>query len=485
MRELDLAQLSITEAARLIRDRKLSPVELARFHLDRMARLNPALNAYITVLVESALAEAERAEAEIRRGVYRGPLHGIPIGIKDNIAVKGCRATAGSKILSDWVPDFDATVVSRLREAGAVILGKNNMHEWAKGSSGINPFFGTSPNPWDTKRVSGGSSGGSAVAVAAGMGMASIGTDSAGSVRNPASFCGVAGLKPTYGRVSVHGGVPGTGGITTNHFGILARTAADAALILERIAGHDPRDPLSSREPVAEYSKSLGAPVHGLRLGILRGYFDADVASEVKRSVAEAVRTLESLGMRGEELSIPHLDLAPAVQQCTSRAESTTDHDRYLRSRPRDYSPALLYQQICALTIPASAYIQAQRVRRLICQEFDEALSRLDAIVLPTVPVAAPTIEDSRRGFIEVDGRTVQLAEARGNFLMMCTIPFNVTGLPAVTICCGFSSEGMPIGLQLAGAPFREERVLQVAHAYERAVGFCERRPPVSGAGAS
>lgn len=471
--------LTIAEASRQIRKKALSPVELTEFYLERIDRLNPALNAYLTLTREAALASARAAEREIRKGRYRGPLHGIPFSIKDNIAVKGVRTTAGTKVLSEWVPDFDATVVTKLRENGAVILGKTHMHEWAKGSDGINPFYGDTHNPWDSKRVAGGSSGGSAVSVAASLCMASIGTDSAGSVRNPASLCGVVGLKPTYGRVSVHGGVPGTGGHSTNHFGIITRTVGDCALVLELIAGYDPADAFSADAPVPRYSKQIGKTAKGMRVGLLRGYFDAAVQDEVRNAVAEAAKTFRSLGMKVEEVSIPHLDLIPAVQFATSRGESTTDHDVYLRTRPRDYSPGILYTQIAGLLIPTAVFVQAQRVRRLICEEFEEVLSRVDVIMAPAVPVPAPTIEECKRGHLEQNGRRIPLHDARGNYLLLCTMPFNVTGLPSMTIPCGFSAKGLPIGVQIIGRCFQEEMVFQVADAFERNTGWHERRPPL------
>jgi aspartyl-tRNA(Asn)/glutamyl-tRNA(Gln) amidotransferase subunit A len=271
MKALEPERLTISEIAPLIRKKQISPLELTRGYLDRIRTLNPLLNAYLAITEDSAVAAARKAEREITKGNYRGPLHGIPFSIKDNIAVKGVTTTAGSKILSDWVPDVDATVVEKLREAGVVILGKTNMHEWAKGSNSINPFYGTSRNPWDTTRVPGGSSGGSAVAVAAGLCLASLGTDSAGSVRNPASLCGTVGLKPTLGRISSFGGVEGTGGYTVNHFGIFTRTVKDCALVLQQLAGHDPKDPLSSDEPVPNYAKPIGGPVKGMKLGIIKG----------------------------------------------------------------------------------------------------------------------------------------------------------------------------------------------------------------------
>ncbi|MBM4299304.1 MAG: Asp-tRNA(Asn)/Glu-tRNA(Gln) amidotransferase GatCAB subunit A, partial [Deltaproteobacteria bacterium] len=268
MKDLDLAGLTISEVAPLIKKKQVSPLELAKNYLDRIGKLNPKLNAYLAMCEDEALAAAKKAEREIRQGNYRGPLHGIPFSIKDNICTKGVVTTAGSKILADWVPNHDATVVERLRAAGTIILGKTNMHEWAKGSNSINPFYGTPYNPWDTSCIPGGSSSGSAVAVAAGMCMGSIGTDSAGSVRNPASLCGTVGLKPTFGRISSYGGVAGTGGYTVNHFGIFTRSVRDCALVLNDTAGYDPKDPISSDAPIMNYTKTLGAPVKGMKIGL-------------------------------------------------------------------------------------------------------------------------------------------------------------------------------------------------------------------------
>ncbi len=478
MKELELESLSITDLAPRIKKKEISPVELTKLFLERIERLNPVLNAYVALTSDQALADARRAEKEIMRGKYRGPLHGMPISIKDNLATKGVRTTAGSKILAEWKPDFDATVVAKLREAGAIHMGKTNMHEWAGGGTTINPYYGATRNPWDTSRIPGGSSGGSAAAVAASMCLTSIGTDNAGSVRNPAAMCGVVGLKPTYGRVSVFGGVPGTGGYSTNHFGIFTKTAKDCALVLQAIAGKDPRDPLSSDEPVPNYSRNIGKKIKGFKAGLISSYFEELMIGEVKGIFAEAVKRLESLGIRTREVSIPHMDLIPAVQNATSRVENVSDHDHYLRTRPRDFSPTLLYRHIHAFTIPASTYVIAQRVRRLICQEFEEALRRAQIIVTP-VSIPAPTIEECNRGVMEANGKKIRFQEARGSFWGLTTMPFNVTGLPALSICCGFTSSGLPIGMQIVAGPFQEGLVFKVAHAYERAAEWYARRPPL------
>ncbi len=477
MPELDPTTLTIANLAPRIATREVSPVEVTTAYLERIKRLNPAINAYSTVMEDDAMAEARRAEEEIAGGNYRGPLHGMPVSIKDNLAVKGYPTTAGTKILADWIPDFDATVVTRLREAGAVVLGKNNMHEWAGGGTTMNPYFGTTHNPWDTARVPGGSSGGSAAAVAADLCLISIGTDNAGSVRNPASWCGTVGLKATYGRVSRYGGVAGTGGFSSDHFGPFSKTVEDCALVLAAIAGEDPNDPLSSAEPVPDYAEGLGNAVAGMKVGIVDSYFDELMVDEVAKSFQDALAALESLGMRVQDITIPHMDAVPAVQAATSRCENLVAHEPYLRKQPRDYSFELMARNIASLTIPASSYVTSQRVRRVICHEFEEALEDVQVIVAPTVGMAAPTIEECKQGFADVAGRRVPFRHPSGSFGTRATIPFNVTGLPALSVCCGFTDGGLPLGLQVVGACFDEGRMFQVAHAYEQAAGWVERKP--------
>ena len=472
--------MTISEISSQLRRKKLSPLDLTKVFLERTKKLNGVLNAYVTLTEERALADARVAEKEIRRGRYRGPLHGIPFSIKDNIATKGVRTTAGSKILSEWIPDHDATVVTKLKQAGAVILGKTNMHEWASGGTTINPYYGTTRNPWGLARMSGGSSGGSAVSVAASLCLASIGTDNAGSVRNPASFCGVVGLKATYGRVSRFGDVPGTGGFSSDHFGIFTKTVKDCALVLRNIAGYDPNDPLSSVVPVPNYAQGLGKSVKGLKFGVLGGFFDENVSAEVRKAVEDAAKLLQSLGMRKVEVRIPHIDLVPAVQTATSRVENVTQVTKHLKARPNDFSRPLLHRLICSLTIPGSTYIAAQRVRRVICDEFRKAFEKLDLMLAPTTPVPAYSIEESQQGSLMLNGREVALQTIHGSLGTSCTIPFNVTGLPAISLCCGFSSLGLPMGLQIISDAFQESKVFQAAHAYEQAARWFEKRPNVS-----
>ncbi|MGH7931214.1 MAG: amidase, partial [Candidatus Binatia bacterium] len=408
MSPIEVQSCTIAELAAKIKSREVSPIELTRFFLARIERLNPTLNAFITVIADDAVAAATRMDNDLAQGRYRGPLHGIPFSIKDNIATKGVRTTAGSKILDSWRPDFDATVVAKLREAGAVILGKTNLHEWALGGTTINPFYGTTHNPWDLNRIAGGSSGGSAAAVAANLCLGSIGTDSDQSVRNPGSMCGIIGLKPTYGRISQYGTVAGTGAYSCNHTGILAGNVEDAAIVLEAVAGRDLKDPMSADQPVAKYRDSIGKSISGLRVGILRGYFEEDMAIEVKETFREAVAVLIGLGMEIEEVTIPHMDLIPAVKVCTSRVENSSAHDRNLRTRARDYSKQTLHAYLSALLVPASAYLMAQRVRRIICDEFHEILKRVQLFALPTVPFTVPTIDECNAGWLDIDGKQVR-----------------------------------------------------------------------------
>jgi aspartyl-tRNA(Asn)/glutamyl-tRNA(Gln) amidotransferase subunit A len=475
----ELENLTIAELAPELKYRRISPLELTESLLERIRRINPILNAYITVTAEAALEDAERAHAEIAQGRYRGPLHGIPFSIKDNLATKGIRTTAGSKILNDWIPDFDATVVARLKEAGAIIFGKTNLHEWALGGTTINPFYGTTHNPWDLNCIAGGSSGGSAAAVAATLCLGSIGTDSAQSVRNPASMCGIVGLKPTYGRISQYGTVPGTGAYSCNHTGILAKNVVDAAIILEAVAGHDPKDPLSADRPVVKYSQKIGNSVRGLRIGVLRGYFEEVVTSEVKETFHTALEVFKTLGMETEDVTTAHMDLLPAVKVCTSRVENASAHDRNLRTRPRDYSPQTRNAYLAALLVPASAYVMAQRVRRIISEEFHRLLETVQLFAIPTIGFPVPTIKQCEEGWLDIDGKKIRPQDERGGADSLTTIPFNVTGFPSMSIPCGFSKSGMPIGMQIAAGPFQEELIFSVAYVYDQATGWSRQRPQI------
>lgn len=459
--------LTVAQAARLIRQRRLSSGELTRALLDRIDRLNLRLNAYLTVTAEQALAQAAEADARAARGELRGPLDGIPIGLKDLFATKGVRTTAASRILRDWVPDHDAAAVERLRAAGAVFLGKTHLHEFALGITNVNPHYGPARNPWNPERMTGGSSGGSAAAVAAGLALAALGSDTGGSIRVPAALCGVVGLKPTYGLVSRRGAVPLSWSL--DHVGPLTRTVEDAALMLNAIAGHDPHDPGFAQTQVPDYTRGLRNGVRGLRFGVLTRS-RTPVDSEVSDALAQAHRVLENLGGRVEEVDFPSLQYAAAASTVILSSEAAAFHRRWLDERPQDYGNDVLIRLASARLLPATLMVTAQRVRALVRRELLALFQRVDMLLWPAVPVTAPHI--SEQGETHGDAhRRIRASITRFTPL------FNLTGLPALSIPCGFTTEGLPIGLQVAAAPFQEAALLRAAHAYERATEWHRRTP--------
>ncbi len=386
----DLCNLEINEVAPMLRDRQVSPVELSAAYLERIERLDPRLNSYIRVMADEARGAAREAEVEIGRGAWRGPLHGIPLGIKDLFDVAGAPTTMGSKILRDNVPTRDATVVERLKTAGAVILGKHNLHEFAFGITSENPHFGVVRNPWDLDRVPGGSSGGTAAAVAAGLCAAGMGSDTGASIRAPASFCGTVGLKPTYGRVSRAGALPLAWSL--DHAGPLARSVADCALLLQAIAGADPRDPATSSLAIPDFATNLFGGIRELRLGIPREYFFDIVEPEVKRLFDLAIATLEGLGAQVEEVSLPHVEHAQVAGNVIMSSEAAAWHEPWLRERPGDYGADVLQRIRGGLLVRATEYLHSQQMRALIQQDFSDAFERVQVVLSPTVPLVAPLI---------------------------------------------------------------------------------------------
>ena len=471
MSQEEPASFTIAQAAQLIRQRELSPVELTASVLERIDRLNSRLNAYITVLPDQATQAARDAEEEIGAGRYRGPLHGIPISLKDLYATKGVRTTAGSKILAEWVPDFDATVVARLKDAGAIIVGKAHTAEFATGSfSWLSHHFGLARNPWNPEHSCGGSSTGSGVSVAAGMALGSMGHDTGGSVRLPAALCGVTGLKPTYGLVSRYGITPLSWSL--DHAGPLTRTAQDAALMLQAIAGFDPHDRSSTQLPVPDFSRSLVDSIRGLRLGVLKGFADEITDEEVGNAVGEALAILEGLGTKVQEVSLPLFKYAEPVSEVITSSEAASWHEGWVRTRPQDYGPTQLQRFRIGLLLQANHYHKAQRIRTLINSELRQVLQRVDVIVSPTTAIAAPRIGQ--------DTASVRGREESVGWLVSClTRPYNLSGMPAITICCGFTTMGLPVGLQIAGRPFEDSTVLQVAHAYQQATDWHTRQPDI------
>ena len=468
MKTEELAFASIAELAPLIQRKEVSPVEVTQVHLDRIERLNGQFLAYLTVLRDEALAAAREAEQEIARGQYRGPLHGIPIALKDLFAVKGVRLTCGSKILADHIADSDATVVTRLNQAGTILLGKLNMHEFAWGGTSLNPHYGTPRNPWDPTRLPGGSSGGSTVATAAGLAMGTLGTDTGGSVRIPASLSGIVGLKPTYGRVSRFGVYPLSH--SCDHVGPMVRTVADATVLLQAIAGPDPKDPTTSRAAVPDYTLALREDIRGLRLGVPQEYFFDDVEPAVRDGITTAVQHLSSLGAVVEEVSIPSMQHVIASSTAIIGAEAYEIHAQTLKTHSQDYGADVRSRLMLGACIQASQYLKAQRFRTLLCQEMLDILGRVDALITPTTLMTASKIGEPT---VHIGGKEVVVAA----HIARATRPFNMTGLPAISVPCGFTPDGLPIGLQIVGRPFEETTVLRLAYAYERSTPWHERHP--------
>lgn len=464
----DLCRLSLTEASDLIRRRALSPRELTQAYLDRIAARDGETRAYLTLLADSALAAAGAAEAEIARGAYRGPLHGIPIAYKDLIQTRGIRTTGGSRILKDWVPDADAGVAARLAAAGAILLGKLNLHEFAFGPTGVNPHYGTPRNPWGPDRMPGGSSSGSGVAVAEGLCAGALGTDTGGSVRIPASLCGIVGLKPTYGRVSRAGVLPLAWSL--DHIGPMTRTVRDAGLLLGGMAGHDPADPSAPVLPVPDYRALSDADPRGRTVGIVREFFER-LDSEVRAAVEAAAEALRGLGVRVQEIRLPRIRHAgPAVFAIIS-SEAMAYHEPYLKTRAAEYGADVRGRLAAGQFILAKDYLKAQRARQVLRADVDAALQTADALLLPTTPVPAPPLTASE---VTVEGVSEDVRGA----LTRCTRPINLTGHPSLAIPCGLTAAGLPVSLQLVGRLFDEGTLLSLGCAYEAVSPMRDRRPP-------
>ncbi len=452
---------SILEISELLRKRKLSPVELTQNCLGQIEKLNPQLNSFITVTSGSALTEARTAEAEILQGHWRGPLHGIPLGLKDLIDTAGVRTTAASAVFKDRIPTEDADVVRRLKDAGAVLLGKQNLHEFAYGGSSMISYYGEVRNPWNPACIAGGSSGGSAASVAADLCYGAIGTDTAGSVREPAALCGIVGLKPTYGRVSVRGVIPLS--LSLDHIGPIARTVSDAAVILQAIAGYDARDMNSVDTPVPDYLASLREESRSTRIGVPRKFFYEDLDPEIASAVEQALAVLGTIGNLSEiELDVP-------TDRTLQTAESYSYHAAFVSRSPELYQPETLRRIRKGEGFSAEEVGQRRREQQQIRREIPKVFGDLDVLVTPTTPVPAPAIEELKEN--------PDLLRPREILLLRNTRPVNVWGLPAISIPCGFTSAGLPIGLQIIGPQWKEDRVLRLAYTFEQATAWHKRTP--------
>jgi aspartyl-tRNA(Asn)/glutamyl-tRNA(Gln) amidotransferase subunit A len=457
---------SILETGELLRKREVSPVELTKSCLDQIEKLNPTLNAFITVTAELALAQARAAEDEIGRGNWRGPLHGIPLALKDLIDTAGIRTTAASALFEDRVPAEDAEVVRRLKNAGAVLLGKQNLHECAYGGSSMISYYGEVRNPWNPSCIAGGSSGGSAASAAAGLGYGALGTDTAGSVREPAALCGIVGLKPTYGRVSTRGVIPLSWSL--DHVGPLARTVSDAAVLLQAMAAHDARDANSVDAPVPDYLAALREGLKPLKIGIPRKFFYEELDREVASAVEQAIDVVSALGNDLFEtvIEVP-------TDRTLQTAEAYAYHAKFVSRSPELYQAETLRRIRSGEEISADEFEKRRREQKQIRSSIHKAFEKVDALLTPTAPVPAPAIDELKRN--------PELLRPCELLLLRNTRPVNVWGLPAISIPCGFTSAGLPVGLQIIGPHWREDRVLQLAYAYEQATQWHRHNPKLAG----
>ncbi len=468
MSNIDLTTLSIGKLASLFQEKKVSPVEVTKAFLERIAHLNKSVNAYITVIADQALLAAENAEKAMMAGTYYGPLHGIPFAVKDIFETKGIKTTCASKLWAERISASNATVIERLQQAGAVLLGKLNMHEFAMGATSSSSYFGPVRNPWHTDHVPGGSSGGSGAAIAASLALGTLGTDTGGSVRIPASLCGIVGLKQTYGRVSRYGVI--TLSWSLDHAGPMTRTVEDAAIMLQAMAGYDPHDPTTSQLPVPDYRAALGQSIRGLRIGVPTNYFFEGIDPVVEQRVRQAIQVLEGLGAIVEEVTIPHIELAPTAGAIISPVEAYAYHEPLLQRQAQDYQPDVRERLLTGATILGVEYVRAQQYRNLLRQEVQKSMQRLDALITPTTPIVAPKIGEKT---VSIDGVEREVLKILAHY----TRPWNLTGQPAISIPCGFTEADLPIGLQIVGKAFDEATILRLAYAYEQHTSWHERRP--------
>ncbi|MGC9040441.1 MAG: amidase [Roseiflexus sp.] len=459
----DLFRLTIADAADLLARREISAVELTSAHLDRIATHDTRLNSFITVTADRALAQARAADDELARGARRSPLHGIPIALKDLYDTAGVRTTAGATFFAERVPDVDAHAVTLLYQGGAVLLGKLNMHEWALGVTNINPHYGPSRNPWDTSRITGGSSGGAAAALAAGLCMGALGSDTGGSIRIPASLCGIVGFKPTFGRVSLQGVVPLSWNL--DHAGPMARTVTDAALLLQAIAGYDPDDPVSVAAPVDDLLAGIDAGVGGWRIALADDAHFGNADAEVLAAVHRAAGVFEELGARVERVDLGRGQDAAQMNALMTTSDAAAFHRDRLRAHPEQFGADVRMRLERGAAFTSTEYILARRFQSEWRRQLERLFEQFDVLLTPTTPITALPLE----GLDSVEA---------ARQLTRCTAPFNLAGLPALSAPCGMSAAGLPIGLQIVAAPWREAHVLRAGKAFERATSWHRQTPP-------
>ena len=468
-----LAKLTISELAPRIKAKEVSPVEVTEAALAQADRLQPTINSFITILHDQARRQAKEQEDALARGEYHGPLHGIPIGIKDNIATGGILTTVGSKVLADHVPDEDAHTVTLCKNAGAIILGKENLEEFAAGGTSNNLHYGAVHNPWNLDHMPGGSSGGGGANTAACVTFASLGTDLGGSVRGPGAYCSVVGLKQTFGRVSQRGLLVTS--FNGDHIGPLTRSVLDSALVLQAMAGYDPLDPSTVPVPVPDYTADLEKGVKGLKMGIPSNYYFDVLDPEVEEAVRRAIAALEELGAEPVDISLPTLKYHGAMR-FASMADGIVTHEPYIRSKRQDYGPTVIYRALGGQFVLGQHYSKALKVQRLMKEEHARVLQQVDFMVTPTMPTAAPRIDQET---IMIGGEEHIIRGPGFGGTSRCTQPSNATGLPALSVPCGFNGAGLPIGLQLIGRPFEESLLFRVGHAYEAVSPATGRLPAI------
>ena len=471
MDSTEIPFLPATELSALIRSGDVSPVEAAEAYLDRIGQIDGKLNSYITVCRDEALAEAQQAEKEIAAGNYRGPMHGLPVAVKDQFYTKGIRTTGGSAILKDLVPNEDATVVANLKAAGSVLLGKLNMSEYAMGDAFFHPF-GTPHNPWDLSRNPGTSSSGSGAATAAFLCATSLGEDTGGSIRGPASFCGLVGIRPSWGRVSRYGVLGASWSMDT--VGPISRTTADCAMTLGAIAGYDPKDPYTWDVPVPDYLSMLTGEIRGLKVGVIRERVDTEaVDPEVRDNVVQAIAVLGELGADIQEVSIPLIVHSAAISNTIILTDAAGVHRQGIDEHLGEYDHNIQIRLLVGSIIPAQAHQKAVKLRQVLRQQILDALEKVDVLVMPTSSKPASPIPT--KAGIGSKQEVLDGLAGRRSF----TAPFNVANTPALSINCGFTSQQLPVGFQIAGKPFDEGTLFRVAHAYEQATDWHTRRPPI------
>jgi aspartyl-tRNA(Asn)/glutamyl-tRNA(Gln) amidotransferase subunit A len=469
--KLEIPFLSTIELAQLIRSREVSPVEATEAYLDRIEQVDDKLNSYITVCREEALAEARQAQRDIEAGRYLGPLHGVPVAVKDQFWTKGVRTTNGSTIHRDFVPDEDATVIANLRNAGAVLLGKLNMSEYASGDAFRHPY-GRPRNPWALDRNPGTSSSGSGAATAAFLCSTSLGEDTGGSIRGPAAFCGLVGIRPSWGRVSRYGVFGASWSMDT--VGPISRTTQDCAMTLAAIAGHDPKDPYTWDVPVPDYVGALTGDIGGLKVGVVQERVHAGVVEpDVRDAVVNAIAVLGELGAAVQDVEIPLMPHSAAISSCIIGADAASLNRRDLEEHLDQFDHNNQVRLLMGAILPAQAHQTALKLRQLLRQQVLEALESVDVLVMPTSSIPAPLIPE--RAGIGSKQEVLDGYKGRRSY----TSPFNLANTPALSINCGFTSEGLPVGLQIAGRPFDETRLFQVAYAYEQATEWHSRRPGI------